>query len=67
LVFLEEAHALRAQLRLRRQQSLHAPERGLGLLPHQLPSHQRLQLHYAPQRAQRRPCLHARMSVNQML
>lgn len=54
------AHALRTQVGLRREQRLHAAERGVCLLPHQLASHQGLQLHDAPQRAQRRPRLMSR-------
>uniref|UniRef100_A0A0A9CWL5 Uncharacterized protein n=1 Tax=Arundo donax TaxID=35708 RepID=A0A0A9CWL5_ARUDO len=55
VVFLENAHALRAQLGLRGEERLHAPERGVRLLPHQLTPHQSLQLHYPSQRAQSRP------------
>lgn len=60
VVFVQRAHPLRlrAQLRLRREESLHAAERGGRLLPHELASHQSLQLHDAPQRAQRCSCLH---------
>ena len=63
-VLLEDAHALRPQpqVGLRREQRLHAPERGVRLLPHQLAPHQSLQLHDAPQRAQRRPRLPRKMS-----
>jgi hypothetical protein len=41
----------------RRDEGLHAAERGVGLPPHQLPADQRLQLHEAAQRAQRLPRL----------
>jgi hypothetical protein len=57
VVELEGQHALCPQLGLRRQERLHAAERGVGLPPHQLPPHQSLQLHDAPQRAQSRPRL----------
>jgi hypothetical protein len=57
LLLLENTHALRPQVGLRREQRLHAAERGVRLLPHQLASHQSLELHDAPQRAQRRPRL----------
>ena len=61
VVLLDDAHALRPQVGLRREQRLHAPERGVRLLPHQLAPHQSLQLHDAPQRAQRRPRLPRKM------
>jgi hypothetical protein len=48
---LEHAHALRAQAGLHHEEGLHAAERGVCLLPHQVAPDQRLQLHQPPQRA----------------
>ena len=45
VMVLEGEHALRPQVGLRREERLHAAERGGGLPPHQLAPDQRLQLH----------------------
>lgn len=42
---------------LHRDQGLHTPQRGRGLLPHQMAPHQGLQLHQSFQRIQSFPCL----------
>lgn len=54
MIMVENAHP---QLGLRGEERLHAAERGVRLLPHQLAPHQSLQLHDASQRAQSRPRL----------
>lgn len=50
---LREAHPLVPDARLHAHQRLHAPERHVGLLPHVVPAHQRLQLDEALERPQR--------------
>ena len=57
VMVVEREHALCPQVGLRGEERLHAAERGVGLLPHELPPHQSLQLDDAPQRAQSRPRL----------